>query len=77
MEQKLHGHAYAQADGTDTHLVPGIAVLYPWLALGTWQPTSKKYMVSSGRALSVERDTMTDQNNKTVLWLASFFFFFF
>jgi len=30
MGQKLHGHAYAQANSTDIQLVSGIAVLYPW-----------------------------------------------
>jgi len=42
--------------------------------LGTWQPTFKVH--GQLRALSVERDTMTDQNSKTVLWLCQFSFFF-
>jgi len=30
IRQKLHGHAYVQADSTDIQLVSSIAVLYPW-----------------------------------------------
>jgi len=41
------------------------------VSMGTWQPTFKVH--GQLRALSVERDTMTDQNSKTVLWLCHFF----
>jgi len=50
MEQKLHGHAYAQANGTDIQLVSGMAVLYPWFGdvatnvQSTWSAWGHSFM---------------------------------
>ena len=50
--QKLHGHAYVQADSTDIQLVSAIAVLYPWFGDAATSIQSTRSVQGNG---SVER----------------------
>ena len=53
--QKLHGHAYVQADSNDIQLVSAIAVLYPWF--GDAVTSIQKYKISSGKWTCREEGT--------------------
>ena len=66
----MHGHAYVQADSTESQLVSGIAVLYPWFG----DVTTNIQSTWSAQGTICREDTMTDQNSKTVLWLCQFFY---
>ena len=54
--QKVHGHAYVQADSNDIQLVSAIAVLYPRFgdAVTSIQPTTS---VQAGQWICREEET--------------------